>query len=126
MVDILFKCLDALESYVDNIKRLGTSSEGDEGTTGILLISFLQFQTKAKLPWETGPVLFRRQERKKDDLHLGLNIYDRNVLEKAFEESLNVFEIYIELDRSRCLLKAARAFIIFKISHEKHSDIIKS
>ena len=42
----------------------------------------------------------------------------------SFEVSLNAFEIYIELDK-RCLLKAARAFIIFQIL-ETHSEIMKS
>ncbi|NLX76808.1 MAG: chemotaxis protein CheA [Clostridiaceae bacterium] len=122
VVDILFKCLDALESYVDNVSRTG--SEGDEDNRDI--INFLSaISDKSKAAQETQPgIIPQAGKEKKDDLHLELNIYDRNVLEKAFEESLNVFEIYIELDR-KCLLKAARAFIIFQIL-EKHSDIIKS
>jgi two-component system chemotaxis sensor kinase CheA len=59
-----------------------------------------------------------------EGFRLNYNIYDKNVMEKAFEESLNAFEIYIELDK-RCLLKAARAFIIFQIL-ETHSEIMKS
>ena len=64
------------------------------------------------------------EKEKNGDLRLELNIYDKNVIEKAFEESLNVYEIYVELDQ-KCLLKAARAFIIFQIL-EKYSDVIKS
>jgi len=119
VVDVLFKCLDALESYVDTVSETG--SEGEEEYADI--VSFLsdilgnegsktQLQEN-KSTTETG-----------SGLKLELNVYDKNVIEKAFEQSLNVFEIYIELDQ-KCLLKAARAFIIFQLL-EKNSDVIKS
>lgn len=121
VVDILFKCLDALENYVENVSNTG--NEGDEEYSGIIkFLSGILNKGEVKKTGEAGGE--KEAGEKKSDLRLELNEYDKNVIESAIEQSLNVFQIYVELD-PKCLLKAARAFIIFQIL-EKHSDIIKS
>ncbi|NLM10763.1 MAG: chemotaxis protein CheA [Clostridiaceae bacterium] len=122
VVDVLFKCLDALENYVENVSMTG--DEGDEEYSEI--IKFLSGISNKNNAVHTTDIHDNKtaEKEKNGDLRLELNIYDKNVIEKAFEESLNVYEIYVELDQ-KCLLKAARAFIIFQIL-EKYSDVIKS
>ncbi|ANX00678.1 chemotaxis protein CheA [Thermoclostridium stercorarium subsp. leptospartum DSM 9219] len=126
VVDVLFKCLDALENYVDTVSS--TSSEGDEEYSE--LVEFLsEFSTGGKAEKkpekDTGQHESKSgQAEKSEGLRVDLSIYDKDVIEKAFQQSLKVYEIYVELDQ-KCLLKAARAFIVFQIL-EKNSDIIKS
>lgn len=57
-------------------------------------------------------------------MSITFNQYDYNVIIKAFEEDLNVFVIRTVLSDD-CLLKAARAFIVFQII-ENNAVIIKS
>lgn len=119
VVDVLFKCLDALEIYVENVAKTGSEGEGQYKEI-IELLS--KISNKRKSGHSDSAV--KSEAKEKDIKALELNIYDKNVIEKAIEESLNVYEIYVELDK-KCLLKAARAFIVFQIL-ERHSDIIKS
>lgn len=128
MVDVLFKCLDALETYVNTIASTG--HEGSEAfqeiidaLAGILktggTVSVPTTEEKvSKLPETSEPV------QAVSRLNIELNQYDINVIKKAFESGMNVFEIHVMFDRG-CLLKAARAFIVFQIL-EKNSEIIKS
>lgn len=124
LVDVLFQCLDALEVYVENVVQ--TSREGDKEYKEI--IEFLvKISTTNKSAQSSGKFKKIATQKKNEagvDYGLKYNIYDKNIIETAFQESLNVYEIYIELDK-RCLLKAARAFIIFQVL-EKHSEIMKS
>lgn len=124
VVDILFKCLDALESYVENVSTTG--SEGDEDYSEIVdfLLKISNKQGTAKKPSGTTERKNETKEEKGRGLKLELNDYDKDVIQKALEGSLNVYEIYVELDE-KCLLKAARAFIIFQIL-QNNSDVIKS
>jgi len=53
-----------------------------------------------------------------------LDKYVKNIIEKAHEMGMNVYRITIYLDKG-CVLKSARAFVIFRVL-EMYSDIIKS
>lgn len=53
-----------------------------------------------------------------------LNQYEQNVANKAIEMNMNVFKITVVLNKG-CVLKSARAFIIFQ-TLEKYGEIIKS
>ncbi len=128
VVDTLFKCLDALEGYVNEI--ISTGGEGEQEYEEIIqsLTDILE-----KSPAVKSQTQKKKKNKKADDknidqkdkdLRLNLNIYDKNVILKAIEESLNVFQIHVELDK-KCLLKSARAFLIFQIL-DKYSEIMKS
>lgn len=129
VVDCLFKCLDALENYVSEVVTTGQEGQEEyrdiiEALAGILK-GDLESGTaepgkEARKPAATG----KKSQADTSGLRLQLNIYDKNVIEKALEGLMNVFQIYIELDK-KCLLKAARAFIIFQIL-DKNSEIMKS
>ncbi|HEY8420988.1 MAG TPA: chemotaxis protein CheA [Thermoclostridium sp.] len=121
VVDILFKCLDALESYVENVSSTGSEGEKDYSD----IIEFLS-EISSKRKGAGEPV--KKENKPKNEANAGLklelNEYDKNVIQNALDQSLNVYQIYVELDQ-KCLLKAARAFIIFQIL-QSNSDIIKS
>lgn len=125
VVDVLFQCLDALEGYVTEIVSSG--QEGQEDNAGIIkALARLMNKDNASAQHkkEAPKADSRRDKTATDGLRLKLNVYDRNVIEKAMESSMNVFQIYVELDQ-KCLLKAARAFIIFQIL-DHNAEIMKS
>lgn len=127
MVDVLFKCLDALETYVNTI--VATGHEGSEAFQEVIdaLANILKNDGAAKVPQEKKPRLFTETPKAVEthnQLSVELNQYDVNVIKKALETDMNVFEIHVMFDKG-CLLKAARAFIVFQIL-EKNSEVIKS
>jgi len=124
IVDILFKCLDALDGYVNEV--ISTGQEGQEEYQDIIasLSDILKGDTTGQIKSKQKEPRPVKDEGNNSDLRLKLNIYDKNVIEKAIEAGMNVYEIYIEIDE-KCLLKAARAFIIFQIL-DKSSEIMKS
>lgn len=124
IVDVLFQCLDALEGYVTEV--VSTGQEGKEDNAGIIasLARLMNKDENADQPKKAAKQPTAREKASDDGLRLKLNIYDKNVIEKALEASMNVLQIYVELDK-KCLLKAARAFIIFQIL-DRNSEIMKS
>ncbi|NLL96514.1 MAG: chemotaxis protein CheA [Clostridiaceae bacterium] len=130
MVDVLFKCLDALETYVNTISQTG--QEGSESYQDIIdaLNNIIKSDNAPKGSPPTGsPQKTQKEEQAKSSepvraLRVELNQYDINVIKKALESNMNIFEIHVVLDKG-CLLKAARAFIVFQIL-EKNSEVIKS
>jgi two-component system chemotaxis sensor kinase CheA len=128
MVDVLFRCLDALETYVNTIAA--TAQEGDEGFLDVVneLKSIMESggseqKVENKATSSTNSKSLNAEEKPNAEI-IELNQYDINVIKKAIEGDMNVFQIRIVLDKG-CLLKAARAFIVFQIL-EKNSEVIKS
>jgi two-component system chemotaxis sensor kinase CheA len=128
VVDVLFKCLDALEGYVNEI--ISTGGEGEQEYKEIIksLADILDKSPDTKTQIKKKKAKKKTEDKSIDqkdkELRLNLNIYDKNVILKAIEESMNVFQIHVELDK-KCLLKAARAFLIFQ-TLDKYSEIMKS
>ncbi|HBR03177.1 MAG TPA: chemotaxis protein CheA [Ruminiclostridium sp.] len=128
MVDVLFKCLDALETYVNNVTATG--QEGEETFQEIIdsLANILKKTGKSEKNQEKAAeaknAIDPGAHQGNSKLRVELDQYDINVLKKALDSKMNTFEIHVALDKG-CLLKAARAFIIFQI-FENNSDVIKS
>lgn len=127
LVDVLFRGLDALENYLDNI--INTQDEGTEDNQDIidglqkLLEEGLGGESddgKEKQPEAPAPAVVSVKERK----HLVLAEHELHAANKAKSDGENVFEITVYIQES-CLLKAARAFLVFK-ALEDAGDIIKS
>lgn len=127
LIDLLFRGLDALESYLDII--INTQDEGTEDNQDI--IDGLQKVMEEGLgaasaqPAETSsstPPAPAEQPVK--GRHLTLAEHELTAALKAREEGENVFQITVFVQQS-CILKAARAFLVFK-ALEEAGDIIKS
>lgn len=112
VIDILFKCFDALDESVNYIIEEGRESE----------------ETSTKLIQELKALLNKGlediEEKTKDTNKLEIDNYIVEVTNKAREENLNIFKIDFLLSES-CMLKSARAFIIFN-TLEEIGDIISS
>ncbi len=129
LLDTLFKCLDALETYVNNIVETG--SEGEEKYQEIVdtLNAILKGEKAAPAPTaDAAPVATPKAELSESDerKHLSLMFtdFEKNAVIKAKEENMRSFGITLYLSES-CVLKSARAFIIFR-TLEKLGSIIKS
>ena len=131
LLDTLFKCLDALETYVDNIVQTG--NEGDEAyqdiidTLNAILKGEVASPTTDAAPSGEEAVIATSAgtesgERKHNQLRL--TDFEKNAVVKANEENMKAFGITIYLSET-CVLKSARAFIIFR-TLEKLGSVIKS
>ncbi len=125
LIDLLFRGLDALESYLDII--INTQDEGTEDNQDI--IDGLQKVMEEGLGTNTpeaaqpkAPAAEPSEELK--GRHLVLAEHELAAALKAKDEGENVFEITVFVQPS-CILKAARAFLVFK-ALEEAGDIIKS
>lgn len=124
VVDVLFQCLDALEGYVAEIVSAGQEGENDNADIIKALAKLMNKDVSAPSNQDDAHVESGSEKAPENGMRLKLNRYDKNVLEKAMESNLNVLQIYVELDK-KCLLKAARAFIIFQIL-DHNGEIMKS
>ncbi len=122
IIDILFKCFDALEEYITNITATG--EEGDLNSEHLVnTLNNILNNDDSKIAVTQAEPMTKIYE---DDSLKGYNFddYVLNVLKKAKEKDLNAFEVDITIS-SDCMLKAARAFIIFN-KLESYSQIIQS
>lgn len=124
LVDILFQCLDALEAYLDNI--INTQDEGTDDNAAIikLLNDYLnggsgvaeQAAPQAAPQTADGVVT--------DFSKVTFADFEQHAIMEAGTKNLNVYGVHVKIDPS-CILKAARAFLVFK-SVEELGEIIKS
>ncbi len=127
LVDILFKCLDALEIYLNSI--ISSGKEGDFYCEEIINSLRKMIQEKV-IDTETEINCPKPQDKGSGLENFGHTAqfipdgYEQKVINKAKEMNINAYKITIMIDKG-CLLKAARAFIIFQ-TLEKYCEIIKS
>lgn len=127
LVDVLFQCLDALESYVDNIRN--TQDEGTDDNEPIIkeLNDFLanEGQENAQ-PKEEKPQEEAKPEGGTDETITDVSLadFEKNAVNEALKKGMHVCNIHVYVD-TNCILKAARAFLVFK-NLEGHGDVIKS
>ncbi len=127
LIDILFKCLDAIEGYLDNVKA--SSDEGTEDNEALIksLNDFLNggggaeeapAEAAAPAEAEAAPAEDAGGEgSKKKYLEIDKNEDNKEILKKAFESGQKVYGFTAFIDKE-CLLKAARAFLVFKAVEE--------
>ncbi len=127
LVDVLFQCLDALESYVDNIRN--TQDEGTDDNEPIIkeLNDFLANEGKENAqPKEEKPQEEVKPEGGTDETITDVSLadFEKNAVNEALKKGMHVCNIHVYVDPN-CILKAARAFLVFK-NLEGHGDVIKS
>ncbi|WFD11698.1 chemotaxis protein CheW [Tepidibacter hydrothermalis] len=113
IIDILFEGLDILEEFVKNIENEG--SESDKSIEDIL-----NRLEKIENIEDTQLDDVNIQNEEVEDGYSYIN----NLVTKAKASGLNAYDVKVTLDES-CMLKAARAFLVFK-SVEEDGEIIYS
>lgn len=142
LIDVLFRGLDALESYLDVISTEG--NEGTEDNEDIIndLNSLVEEQSGAPAAGsgpsggsdESSPAEPAKTEeaqtgdgQDKDKckfLQIPISEEETVAIRSAKEEGKNIYGITVYLQES-CILKSARAFLVFK-SVESKGELIKS
>ncbi len=136
MVDVLFKCLDALEGYLSTIQE--TSDEGTNENEPLIkaLNDFLNGKGGAQPKKEEAKAEEPAEETAAADApaseaglvekwqNIKLTDTEKHLFEKAKEEGKFFYGLTVYIQES-CILKAARAFLVFK-ALEEHGEIILS
>lgn len=128
MIDLLFKCLDAIEGYLNNVKE--SSEEGTEDNELIIkeLNDFIAVangeapaQASAPAPApekkEETTVTPVSKDFEKKYLEFDMNDSERDKLKEAEDGGSHIYGITVYIQKE-CLLKAARAFLVFKAVEE--------
>ena len=125
MIDLLFQCLDALEEYTNNIRETG-----DEGSNeNEPLIKLLNEELGKKDEKPAGEP--KKEEKapeggdKRKWLNIKLDSTDVMVITEAQKQGNFVYGATVYVQES-CLLKAARAFLVFKAVEEVGEIIVSS
>ncbi len=136
LLDVLFQCLDALEKFVDNI--IETGDEGSQKHEDLIkkLNAILAGEKPGKEKSEPVPTAVALEiepladeeledgEKKHKYLELPLADFEKNAIIKATEEDYFCYGMTIYLAET-CVLKSARAFIVFR-TLEELGQVIKS
>ncbi len=125
MIDLLFQCLDAIEGYLAIIKE--TSDEGTNDNEAIIrkLNGFLESAENAPEAGGAEPAAATASDsavQEKKFLTLELDESNKKRLQEAFDNGQSVYGMTVYI-RKDCLLKAARAFLVFK-AVEEYAQII--
>ena len=133
MIDILFQCLDALEEYNTNIRE-----SADEGTNdnehlikqlNIILKGEEEDAQEAAAPAQAPAAAGQSEEAGTDSsakkwLDIRLGESEKTVLAEAKRQGKQVYGMTVSVLEA-CILKAARAFLVFK-AVEEFGEIVYS
>ena len=125
MIDLLFKCLDAIDSYVENIKA--TSDEGTDENEAIIkeLNDFIQ-KEEGETTEQAQPEKPAEEEQHteasdggNDDKFSLIEVTDseKKAIDEAKEAGQKIYGMTVYIQKE-CLLKAARAFLVFRAVEE--------
>lgn len=126
MIDILFQCLDALEEYNTNIRE-----SADEGTNdneplirqlNIILKGGAEAEPEPEKAAEPVSAQSAAEGQKWQEMKLGDS--ERTVIAEALHQGKKAYGMTVKVQEA-CILKAARAFLVFK-AVEEFGEIIYS
>lgn len=125
MIDILFQCLDALEEYVDNIQNTADEGTNDNAPLIKMLNDILNegkgaaaAPAAAEAPRETPAAPTAGSGALEEKWHeIKLNSSQLTVLKEALAQGKKVYGLTVKVQET-CILKAARAFLVFKAIEE--------
>ena len=125
MIDVLFRCLDAIEEYVSVISE--TADEGDNDNEPIIkeLNDILAGKSSEPVAEKAAPANETAAKAESSDGAAGfkwnvneLTDEERKALEDAMMSNKKLYNVTVSVQES-CLLKAARAFLVFKAIEER-------
>ena len=134
MIDLLFNCLDAIEAYLESVKA--TSDEGTEDNEVLInkLNAYLDGSHASGGDAAPAPAEDKSEESTEEapaeaapsassdpsdpngvDHYKSIKISENDVskIREASESGLNIYGLTVHIEKE-CLLKAARAFLVFK------------
>lgn len=123
LIDILFSCLDAIEEYLETVKA--TSGEGDNGNEALIqqlndFIAAEEGKTPEKEKTEETAAEAAAADSEStggndEKKYLNIDVDDVSCtkMKEAEQSGLNVYGMTVHIQKD-CLLKAARAFLVFK------------
>ena len=134
MVDLLFQCLDALEEYTENIQNTG-----DEGTNDNehLIKALNDYLAKNSGDGEPQPAKEEKKEPAKEEpkqeagadpgkekwREIKLGDTEHTVIAEAKKQGKKCLGVTVYVQES-CILKAARAFLVYKALEELGDMIV--
>ncbi|MBR6316588.1 MAG: chemotaxis protein CheA [Lachnospiraceae bacterium] len=139
MVDLLFQCLDALEEYTENIQS--TSDEGDNANEHLIKALKDYLDGKSAPEEKAEPAAAQEEPAEAEDSgaqedaaeeedrgkwqQIKLGSTENKVLGEAVAQGKKVYGATVYVQKS-CILKAARAFLVFKAIEELGEIIVSS
>ncbi|MFA5880973.1 MAG: chemotaxis protein CheA [Eubacteriales bacterium] len=131
ILDLLFKCVDLLDNMVGDIAGGGT---GDLPVEDLLT----ELRSRNVVECSESP---RNIEPESGDVSIGetpvsqtmshnivtsveFNEYEKNLIKQAIDQGFQCYHLVVNIDQ-RCVMKSARAFMVFK-NMEEIGEIIKS
>ena len=130
MIDVLFQCLDALEEYNTNIRESSDEGTNDNGALIKRLNDIMNGGSGAEAgepaAKEAAAPAAQESAAAAGDGFQGVKLDEnqKTVLSDAIRQEKKVYGLTVKVQES-CILKAARAFLVFK-AIEETSEIIVS
>ncbi len=132
MVDLLFQCLDALEEYTENIQNTG-----DEGDNEHLIKALNDYLAKNGGDGAPQPAKEEKKEPAKEEVkqeagadagkekwrEIKLGDTEISVMTEAKKQGKKCLGVTVYVQES-CILKAARAFLVYKALEELGDMIV--
>ena len=128
MIDVLFQCLDALEEYTDNIQSSADEGTNDNEPLIKMLNDILNGNVGTAAPKEeasaekAAPAAAKPSGGNKWD-SVALDSTQISVIKEAQTQGKKVYGMNVMVQES-CILKAARAFLVFKAVEELGEIIV--
>ena len=124
---MVFQCLDALEEYNTNIRE--SADEGTNDNEPLIkqlndILNEGKGDTEEEPSGETEPAAQPASASgDKKWLEIKLGDTERTVIKEAIKQGKNVYGLTVSIQES-CILKAARAFLVFKAIEEDGEVIV--
>lgn len=122
MIDILFQCLDALEEYTNNIQESADEGTNDNEPLIRQLNAILNGELVEELK-ESAPAQVVIVADGAPWAGISLDDSQISVIREAVRMGKNIYGLNVSV-HDTCILKAARAFLVFKAIEEKGEIIV--
>lgn len=125
LIDVLFQCLDALEEYTDNIQNNADEGTNDNEALIRQLNDILKGEGGAAPAEAAAPEAAASSEPAGGEKWKDITLDDSqiSVIKEAQNQGKKVYGLNVVVQEN-CILKAARAFLVFKAVEEMAEIII--
>jgi len=128
IVDLLFKCVDALDSMVTDIANGGSGGLAINDLLAELKAGGLSASPEAPGSGSATDTLAEESGAARSQAAVvttvEFNEYEKNLIKQAVDQGFQCYHLVVNID-PRCIMKSARAFMVFK-NMEEIGEIVKS